>query len=231
VKSSLALLIVLSVGSAGLAAPEPSQFKRHDPRKEQEEAVRLILRLGGKVLYDYQQVKGGKPYVFDPKASPKNSKAFHRVVSVDLAHSKVCDEDLKLIGKLPFLEILVLTGTRITNAGLAHLKGLTKLRCLWLWNTRIDDQGLRHLKGMTKLWQLLLDGTKVTDAGLAHLKGLVELEEWLGLSDTLVTDQGLKHLEGLTKLQSLTLMRTKVTEEGVKKLRAALPKTHVSLKR
>jgi hypothetical protein len=228
VRSFLALSIVLSACAAGLAAPSPSQFKRQDPRQDQEEAVKLILRLGGKVLFDYQ-VKGSKPMILDPKGRP--TKAFHRVVSVDLSHSKVCDEDLKLLGKLTHLEVLVLWGTRITSAGVGHLKALTNLHSLWLLNTQVDDEALRHLKGMTKLWQLLLDGTKVTDAGLAHLKCLVELEEWLGLSDTLVTDEGLKHLEGLTKLQSLTLMRTKVTEEGVKKLRAALPKTHVSLKR
>ena len=40
-----------------------------------------------------------------------------------------------------------------------------------LRSTRITDAGLEHLKGLTKLQWLILQDTKVTDAGLEHLKG------------------------------------------------------------
>ena len=36
--------------------------------------------------------------------------------------------------------------------------------------TKITDAGLVHLKGMTGLSMLLLQGTKVTDAGVADLQ-------------------------------------------------------------
>ena len=35
----------------------------------------------------------------------------------------------------------------------------------------MTDAGLEHLKGLTKLQWLDLAGTEVTDAGLEHLKG------------------------------------------------------------
>lgn len=196
-----------------------------DERKEQQEAIDAIKRLGGKVLYDYQRLKLNH---FNLAAKPKDPKAFHRVVSVSLRNTKTTDNDLKQLAKLPRLEMLDLTNTRITGAGLAHLKGLNNLRVLSLWKTRVDDSGLDNLKGLTKMRQLVLDETKVTDGGLVHLKGMTELEEWLGLTDTKVTDQGLQALTGFKKLKSLNLRRTLVTEDGVNQLRRALPKTDIS---
>ena len=92
-----------------------------------------------------------------------------------------------------------LTKTQITDAGLVHLKGLTKLKGLDLDDTRVTDAGLVHLKGMTELTWLGLSETQITDAGLAHLTELTSLQE-LGLGLTQVTDAGLVHLKGLTKL-------------------------------
>ena len=40
----------------------------------------------------------------------------------------------------------------------------------------MTDAGLVHLKGLTKLQTLDLGSTKVTDAGLVHLKGLTQLQ-------------------------------------------------------
>ena len=37
--------------------------------------------------------------------------------------------------------------------------------------TQVTDAGLAHLTGLTKLEMLFLDGTKITDAGLVNLCG------------------------------------------------------------
>ena len=63
-----------------------------------------------------------------------------------------------------------------------------------LMNRKLTDAGLAHLKGLNNLTGLLLADTKVTDAGLAHLKGLTKLKR-LGLWDTKVTDAGKKKLK------------------------------------
>ena len=44
--------------------------------------------------------------------------------------------------------------------------------------TQVTDAGLEHLKGLSRLQELYLDGTQVTDAGLEHLKGLSQLKSW-----------------------------------------------------
>ncbi len=109
------------------------------------------------------------------------------------------------------------------------LEGLTKLKSLDLeWCEKITDSGLAHLKGLTKLEKLNLDGTKITDEGLAHLKGLTKLE-WLHLYSTAITDEGLVHLKRFSKLTHLRLAATTVTHSGVKRFGEALPDCEIEL--
>ena len=59
---------------------------------------------------------------------------------------------------------------RITDAGLAHLRGLSELEYLSLTATRVSDAGLDTLRGMPKLSTLNLPDT-VTDGGVKKLAG------------------------------------------------------------
>ena len=70
------------------------------------------------------------------------------------------------------LETLDVRDSKVTDAGLAHLKGLTQIRSLFLGRTQVSGQGLIHLKGMTQLRSLSLNYTNVSESGLVHLKGL-----------------------------------------------------------
>ena len=59
----------------------------------------------------------------------------------------------------------------ITDAGLVHLKGMTKLQWLRLIGSiKVTNAELLHLKGLTKLQRLSLIETNVTDAGVADLQ-------------------------------------------------------------
>src|SRR5262249_27033644 len=118
------------------------------------------------------------------------------------------------------LSRLDLSNTGITDAGLAHLKGLPELSWLDLSKTQVTDNGLVHLKGLP-LWDLELYRTKVTDAGLVHLKGMRLTD--LSLSGTSVTDVGLRHLRGLENLCTVNLFGTKVSKKGIDELQQALP--------
>jgi len=122
---------------------------------------------------------------------------------------------------------VILEGTKSTDAGLAHIAGLTRLLTLSLDCSQVTDAGLANIAGLTELWGLSLDDTQVTDAGLAHLIGLKKLRG-LSLTGTQVTDAGLKQIAGLTQLEVLSLDDTKVTDAGVTKLRKALPKCNIS---
>ena len=87
----------------------------------------------------------------------------------------------------PSLESLSLAGTKVTDAGLVRLAGLTGLEELSLQETKVTDAGLAHLKGLTRLGCLNLAGTKVKGEGLRYIAGLTALVE-LDLSGTTVGD-------------------------------------------
>ena len=68
------------------------------------------------------------------------------------------------------IQYLQLSGTRVANAGLEHLKHLTGLRVLWLYDTRISDAGLPLLQGLTGLRVLNLRSTLVSKGGINALQ-------------------------------------------------------------
>ncbi len=68
------------------------------------------------------------------------------------------------------LRQLELRFTKITDAGLTHLEGMTHLEKLNLENTNVTDVGLDHLKGLTSLRVIQIYGTRVTDGGVKKLQ-------------------------------------------------------------
>ena len=68
------------------------------------------------------------------------------------------------------LQYLQLSGTRVSNAGLAHFRHLTGLKVLWLYDTPISDAGLVHLRGLTGLRVLNLRSTLTSTAAVDALQ-------------------------------------------------------------
>jgi hypothetical protein len=96
-----------------------------------------------------------------------------------------------------------LGGSKVTNADLARLKGLTQLRYLNLFETGVTDAGLANLKELRNLEHLVLSFTRVSDAGLLHLSEMTHLKE-IAVGDTKVTRAGAKRLQkALPKLKIL----------------------------
>lgn len=184
-------------------------------------------------------VENSEPIARLQQSGAKLSMKDGALRSVDLTDSAITDADMTTIGSLTSLEHLTLNGCRLlTDAGLAHVKRLSKLKGLGLERTRITDVGLSHLSGLTGLEYLSLNGTHVGDAGLKHLVGLNRLAvlylcgtgttdaglravkntpalQWLDLRGTRVTDSGLAHLGGLGRLRLLSLHGTSATDAGM----------------
>ncbi len=68
------------------------------------------------------------------------------------------------------LQYLQLSSTRVGDADLVHLQGLTGLRVLWLYDTRVSDAGLVHLRGLRGLRVLNLRSTLVSGGGVDALQ-------------------------------------------------------------
>ena len=99
---------------------------------------------------------------------------------------------------------------------LAALAHLARLEVLSLSNTDISDAGVAHLARLPCLRQLTLDGTRVTGTGLAGFTAL----DFLGLRGTPVADRGTATIGQLTALGGLDLRETAVTDRGLADLAA-----------
>ncbi|CAI5977914.1 unnamed protein product [Closterium sp. NIES-65] len=118
---------------------------------------------------------------------------------------------------LPALEHLELTGS-CTDAALEGIDRVTSLRSLVLNYSKVTNAGLARLEGMTSLLKLYLGGLEaITSDGMFHLEKLTALEE-LSLHETGVGEDGLSYLTSLTSLITFYLPLG-VTDSGMKYLR------------
>ena len=206
------LLLVMLVASIGMSW---FAVKMQRARK-QKEAVEAIEKLDGSVAYDWEIGISS-----EPPACLQNvfgEDFFATVGGVFFPYDgTLSDADLELLEGLTELKGLFFGGTDPLIMG-----GGVPPHRLEFRRKQVTDAGLEHLKGLTKLEVLDLAKVEITDAGLEHLKGLTQLQA-LFLNQTQVTDAGLEHLKGLTQLQELGLRNTKVTDDGINKLQRALP--------
>ena len=150
--------------------------------REQEASIKAIKKLGGWVLYDWEREEN---ILYLPGMSLPNAPEptwlrnllgddfFSNVLGVSLHYSQ--DVGMPYVAGFRQLESLELgrselTGPSLTNAGMAHIAGLTKLQELNLVATPITDVGLAQLSRLTELRLLCLEGTQVTAAGMAKLR-------------------------------------------------------------
>jgi hypothetical protein len=220
---SVRSLFVLTVAVATACSWLSADLKK---AREQENAIRAIEEVGGNAAEEGGNPAGALPPGTAWLRELLKDEFFTNIADVTLSESKVTNAGLEHLKDLTDLRVLNLHETQVTNAGLERVKGLTQLRELNLGGTRVTDAGLEDLKGLIQLQLLSLDSTQVTDAGLVHLKGLTQLRQ-LSLNGTQVTDAGMEHLRGLTQLNFLAIKDTPVTDDGVKKYQQALPNCRV----
>lgn len=144
--------------------------------------------------------------------------------SLNLSNTGVTDQDLEFVAGLTDLEILLLSNetyangevirdrpqNKITNAGLARLGNLTKLKGIDLSGTEVTDDGLKILARMPNLIWVYLDGTKVTGPGIAHLNSHQSLR-MVELNGCELNQTGYENLIQLPNLGSLGLRNTRTT--------------------
>jgi internalin A len=166
-----------------------------------------ISALGGKVRQD----RGGS------------------IVAVDLRGSWVHDSELIELAKLPHLEQLDLSHTRISDEGMLYLRpapGITDLNLYYA--EQITDQGMSAIKDWKHLKRLNLRGTRISDGTLEIVSHLTQLEA-LDVANTPVTDNGLDFLMTLTNLKELSLGRRRESDNEVEVLRLLPTLTYLNL--
>jgi hypothetical protein len=158
-------------------------------RRQERAAIAELERLGGIVYYDWQ----GKSEVGfwlasnDPNAEPTGPHWVRQILGDDVFSHVVyiwfpiqgsigfpvgpivSDDELRLVARLPNLEVLNLCFADVDDSGFAHLQELSNLRSLNLAHSNITDGGLRRLRSLTTLNYLHLDGTRTTPAAVDDL--------------------------------------------------------------
>lgn len=124
------------------------------------------------------------------------------------------------------LHRLILSGSRVTDAGLKAVTAVPAMHTIILRGCGITDKSAATVAEFKKLIHLDLSNTRFGDEGVKAVAGHPDLTE-LHLENTLVTDEGIAPLAMSKKLKVLNVKGTKVTAEAVKKLTESLPELKV----
>ena len=218
IRTLLVLVVAVALPFSWLAGQMKSA-------RDQGSSVEAIRNLGGVIKCDYEAA--------DPATWPAkpDGPAWLRTLLEDDFFNDVynatlfSNAEMEQLKGLPQLKRLWLGGydgyfvkrPQVTDAGLAHVAGLRKLKVLIMSGIKLTDSGLTHIAGLKELESLTLANTHVTDEGLAHLTGLSRLLV-LELHKMPVRDAGLAHVARLSQLQELSLRETQVTDAGLARL-------------
>ena len=161
------LLVLIAIGCVWLG-PKANRAQR------QHRAVEAIRKLGGTVNYDYESDGSEQP----PYPAWLRNLVPHdylgTVITVNLAKTRVTDDDLQILSGLPDLVALHLLDCKITDVGIRKISLLAKLRILVLRQTDCTDQGLVSLKTLINMRHLNLSRTQISDEGLVALHHVCE---------------------------------------------------------
>jgi Leucine-rich repeat (LRR) protein len=159
----------------------------------------LLLTVGGMLhagdVTDWVAGLGGKV----------QRDAAGNVVAVNLRGTWVDDVEMIDIARLPKLQRLDLSHTRITDEGMLHLKPASQIEDLNLYYAEwITDQGMTAIKNWKKLKRLDVRGTRISNGTLEIVSHMPQLEA-LDISNSQITDNGMDLLITLTNLKELSL--------------------------
>ncbi|HNY80716.1 MAG: hypothetical protein RBS72_09305 [Sedimentisphaerales bacterium] len=140
----------------------------------------------------------------------------------------ITDEGVRHLAALPHLRSLDVARSRVTDAGLAHLRDVKTLESLWLPSEGISDTGLEYLSQLPRLRSLSVSRAYrgdssgeqgyYTDKGIRMLAHCRDLEE-LSVGSIAMTDASMEAIATLGNLRNLALFGcTAVTDEGLKEL-------------
>lgn len=138
-----------------------------------------------------------------------------RIGGLILENTSVTDAGLAQLAKFPALRNLEIRNDvswsasgsasgMITDAGMAHLKGLVRLQSLNVSYSSVTDAGLEALGELRELQSLYLGFSRVRGPGLEKLESLKRLS-FLSLDGCKLDAEGLKVLAGATALRRLSV--------------------------
>ena len=132
-----------------------------------------------------------------------------------MAKNPITGEGIPYLARLPRLEWIDLSWTKVDDAHLAGLAGLMALRRIDLTNNpQVHGSFLRNVVVLPHLETLVLRHSAITDESLDYLKDAVSLQS-LMIDSTVVTNAGLPYLAMIPTLRDIDLSNTAVTRTAL----------------
>jgi hypothetical protein len=139
--------------------------------RRQQRSVARIQELHGAVAFAFELDSQGNwkqnPQPFVPAwiRNAVGEEYFRRVAIINFDEgSDPTDDDLRVLEDLTDVQQLTLSNRKkVTDAGLAHLAGLTRLNVLVLDGTSVTGPGLHYLRDLQQLEGLTFSSTALTD--------------------------------------------------------------------
>jgi hypothetical protein len=234
---------VAAIKAAGGSATYDFEYPNNGiPKPKEPSAPRWLRRvIGDEYFQEVASVGFSNPVAADDLAV---IESFDRLEAFFIGDSSKIGDGLMHLRRLRRLGRIQLTGPGITDDRLAELASVRGLKSIVLQRTPVTDAGLRHFAGLSKLEHLTIyDAQGVTDAGLIPLAKLPRLRslylrqaprvtdlafanlreklpdlETFALNGTGITDAGLVHLKEMPRLKHLEFQSTKVTDAGLANL-------------
>lgn len=151
------------------------------------------------------------------------------LIAVNLRAAWVTDSDLIELARLPKLQRLDLSQTRITDQGLSYLKIAPQLQEVNLaYAEKLGDPVHATIRKWENLKRLSLRGTVIADETAAAAAALPNLEA-LDIADSLVGDVGMEALSLAPRLKELALGNIRASDVGYQSLRQFTTLEHLDL--
>jgi hypothetical protein len=127
-----------------------------------------------------------------------------KLQKLNIGNTSIGDDGLAALATLPDLRQLYLPETT-TDRGMEEVGKMKSLRTLFIYYAKVTDAGTAHLAGLTHLEYLrLICHDELTDDCLVHL-GRVKSLKHIELSSNKIDGHGLVHLNGLPQLDYLDI--------------------------
>jgi hypothetical protein len=146
----------------------------------------------------------------------RNWPSLDRIEELDLKSAKLTDADLAVIRSMTKLKSLKLHRAKITAEGIGHLAKLQGLETLGLYSWEFTGSSEPAIQGFPALRHLEMEGSpKIGDNVIAAFGPMPELEEVI-FNRTPVGDKSLARLIDGGKVRTLIMNESRVTDAGLK---------------
>ena len=191
-----------------------------------EDLISFVESKGGRIMQN-EQGEIAWVYLTNQKVDDQDLDIFmqsdaSQITCLSLSGTQVTDEGLAKLGSLQRLDDLHLGRTKITGTGFANVTftSLTRLNLYKCDMLTVD--GFKEIVKCQNLEKLNLIESNIDNEFLQEIAKLDKLLT-LWIDDTKVTNAGLSYLNGMTQLKSLSIRGTTITREGMLQLWKHLP--------